>query len=311
MQDLNDFYFFAAVVNHGGFSAAARALKVPKSRLSKHVTQLEARLGVRLLERSTRRFKVTNLGQEFYRQCEAVVAGAEEAEAIVARARAEPRGTLRVTCPPSLSTHIMAAILPPFMKAHPKVRVQIMVSNRRVDLIEERVDVAIRVRSRLDTDPNLTLRILSNNRLILVASPAFAAAHAGKLTPETVGELPTLAFVEDIDQSIWRLADSAGRAAEIRHQPILACSDINVQIEAAMAGLGVALVPDDIVGSAIRDGRLVQVLPEWTTTEGIVHLVFTSKRGLLPASRAFIDYLVNEFPKAMHQCRALGATETA
>ncbi|MGQ0486397.1 MAG: LysR substrate-binding domain-containing protein [Hyphomicrobiales bacterium] len=311
MQDLNDFYFFAAVVNHGGFSAAARALKLPKSRLSKHVTQLENRLGVRLIERSTRRFKVTELGQEFHRQCEAVVAGAEEAEAIVARARAEPRGTLRVSCPPTLSNHIMAEILPPFMKAHPKVRVQMTVSNRRVDLIEERVDVAIRVRTRLDTDPDLTLRILGNSRLVLVASPAFAAANAGRLTPETVGELPTLSFVEDIDQNVWRLADSTGRAAEIGHQPILACSDINVQIAAAMAGLGVALAPDDIVSSAIGDGRLVQVLPEWTATNGIIHLVFTSKRGLLPATRALIDHLVKEFPAAMRRCRAGVGAETA
>ena len=306
MQDLNDFYFFAAVVTHGGFAAAARALKLPKSRLSKHVTQLEARLGVRLIERSTRRFQVTELGREFHRQCEAVVAGAEEAEAIVARARAEPHGTLRVSCPSGLASHVMASIVPGFLKAHPLVRLQIMATNRRIDLIEERVDVAIRVRSRLDSDPNLTMRVLGNSRLVLVASPGFAKAHHDSLTLAAIGGLPTLGFSENVEQDQWRLTNAQGESAEIAHRPILCCSDFNVLLEAAAEGLGVALVADDASSAAIGSGRLVQVLPEWTATDGIVHLVFTAKRGMLPATRAFIDHLVKELPAAIRHCREVG-----
>ncbi len=304
MQDLNDFYFFAAVVNHGGFSAAARALRVPKSKLSKHVTGLEKRLGVRMIERSTRKFRVTELGQEFYRHCEAIVAGAEEAEAIVARAKSEPHGTLRVSCPTGFSNHVMAEVLPGFMQSYPKLRVEVMSTNRRVDLIEERVDVAFRVRTKLDNDSSLTVRILGNSRVLLVASPSFAKAHAAKLKIETLGTLPTLSFLESAERDTWLLSHADGRTAEVVHRPILGCGDFNVLVAAAAAGLGVSLVPEENCGAAIRAGTLVQVLPEWTHSEGIVHLVFTSKRGLLPATRAFIDYAVKEMPRAMALCLA-------
>jgi DNA-binding transcriptional LysR family regulator len=280
MQDLNDFYFFAAVVNHGGFSAAARALKVPKSRLSKHVTALEQRLGVRLLERSTRKLRVTDLGQDFYRQCEAIVAGAEEAEALVARSKSEPHGTLRVSCPPGIATFILASILPGFMKANPRVRVELLVFNRRVDLIEERVDVAIRVRTELSGEPNLTVRMLGKDRIVMVASPNFVEAHRDRLTPEGLASMPTLSFTGEGGRDMWMLTGEDGRTVEVRHSPVLVCANFNVLAEAATAGLGVALMPDHACAQAIRAGRLMQVMPEWSASDGIVHLVFTSKRGM-------------------------------
>lgn len=306
MQDLNDLRFFAAVATHGGFSAAARALGVPKSRLSKHVSALEVRLGVRLVERTTRKFKVTELGEAFHRQCEAVVAGAEEAEAMVLRATAEPHGLLRVSCPPGISSHLLASMMPGFMAAYPKLAVQLLVSNRRVDVIEERIDVAIRVRTSLSTDPGLMLRVLGRNRHILVASPEFAALHRGGITPETVPSLPTLSLGEDDGEAVWQLADAGGGQREVRHRPVLRCGDVNVVLAAAAAGLGIALAGDDVASQAIRGGRLVQVMPEWSASDGIVHMVFASKRGLLPGTRAFIDHLVREFPAAVARCRAAG-----
>ena len=302
MQDLNDFYFFAAVVNHGGFSAAARALKVPKSRLSKHITTLEQRLGVRLLERSTRKFRVTELGQDFYRQCEAIVAGAEEAEALVARSKAEPHGTLRVSCPPGVASSILASILPSFMKANPRVRVELLVLNRRVDLIEERIDVAIRVRTELSGEPTLTVRVLGKDRIVMVASPEFAETHREQLTPEGLVSLPTLSTTGDGGRDVWTLTGEDGRTVEARHSPILVCTNFSVLVQAATAGLGAALMPDHACAPAIRAGRLVQVMPEWSASDGIVHLVFTSKRGMLPATRAFIDHVAAELPSAMRKC---------
>jgi DNA-binding transcriptional LysR family regulator len=307
MRDLNDYALFAAVVQHGGFSAAARVLRVPKSRLSKHVNALEKRLGVRLIERSTRRFQVTDLGREFYRQCEAIISGAEAAEAVVAQAKAEPHGLLRVACPPGIADHILAEALPSFMTAHPRLRLQILVSNRRVDLIEERVDVAFRVRTKLDTDTSLTMRVLDKSRAVLTASPGFAAAHRDRLTIAALGSLPTLSHSETAERDSWRLTREDGSVAEIVHEPVLGCSNFNVLTEAAVAGLGVALLPDEHCSALIRSGMLVQVLPEWTASDGIVHLVFTSKRGLLPAARAFIDHVVQEFPKAVSKCRARAA----
>ena len=157
MRDLNDLGFFAAVVANGGFSAASRALGVPKSRLSRRVAALEAQLGVRLVERSTRRFSVTEVGQDVYRHARAALAEAEAIEDVATRLKAEPQGLVRVSCPQG-ADRILAGVLPAFLQQHPKLRVQVIVSNRRIDLIEEGVDVAIRVREKLDTDADLQVQ---------------------------------------------------------------------------------------------------------------------------------------------------------
>ena len=304
MQDLNDLYLFAAVVRHGGFSPASRGLGLPKSKLSKHVARLEQRLGVRLIERSTRRFRVTDLGQEFYEQCQSVVASAEAAEALVARARAEPRGLVRLSCPPGIADGVMAAILPPFLERFPEVRVQMLVSNRAVDLIEERVDVALRVRTRLDSDPGLTMRVLGHSKAVLVAAPAFVAAHGGRIDIETLGDLPTLSMNEQAAEDVWQLTEPAGRTVDVRHRPRLASGSFYVLLQAALDGIGIALLPEQVPGEALARGELVQLLPEWATPIGTSHLVFTTRRGLLPAVRALIDHIATEYPRFIRMAEA-------
>lgn len=307
MRDLNDLYLFAAVVTHKGFSPASRALRIPKSKLSKHVARLEARLGVRLLERSTRKFRVTEIGQAFHQQCEAVLAGVEAAEAIVEQARSEPRGIVRVASPPGLTQHLLASVLPAFMTRHPQVRVQITVLNRRVDLVEERIDVALNMAQRLDTDPSLTTRSLGPGRLALAASPTFVAAQGPDLTITSIGRLPTLTSAEQADEDTWRLTGPDGRTIDVVHRPRLCCGDFNVLLRAAIDGVGVALLPDNVCHRAFVSGELVPVLPEWSASEGTIHLVFTARQGLLPAVRAFIDHLAAEFPNAIRACQAAAA----
>ena len=296
MQDLNDLRLFAAVVDHGGFSAAARVLGMPKSRLSKRVARLEEQLGVRLLERSTRSVRMTDIGERFHEQCEAVLAGVEAAEAIVAVARAQPCGIIRASCPPGLVPGLVADILPGFLQAYPQVRVELTVSNRAMDLVEDRIDVALRVRAALDTDPNLTLRKLGTSRMLLMASPGFAAANRERLTIERLAELPTLTPFEGVHGRSWELQGPDGRVAAVAHEPRLASPDFEVLRAAAVAGLGVVLLSEHMCNCAIGAGALVRVLPEWSTRYGTVHLVFATRRGLLPAVRAFIDHLARELP---------------
>lgn len=305
MQDLNDLALFAAVVRHQGFAPAARALAMPKSKLSKRVARLELRLGVRLIERSTRRVRVTETGEEVYRQCQAMLAGAEAAEAAALRARAEPSGTVRIACPPNFGHNVMAVILPEFMKRHPAVKVQLNVSNRRVDLIEERVDIALRVRTRLDTDPDLTVRVLGQSRSLLVASPDFLARH-GPVDIARLGRLPTLTHTEQASRERWLLTAPDGRTEEVIHEPVLCCSDFAILRSAALAGLGIALLPDQVCSEEVEAGRLVQVLPDWTTPFGTIHMVFGTRRGLLPAVRALIDHIVAEYPRLMRECAEAG-----
>ncbi len=291
--DLNDLVYFAEVVAHGGFTAAGRALREPKSKLSRRVAGLEERLGVRLIERSSRRFRVTDVGQKYYERCRAMLAEAERAETIVAEAQSEPHGLIRMSCPTGLVESI-SPIVTQFLERYPKVRLQLVAVDRAVDLIEERIDVALRVRAALDSDASLTMRSLGNSTRILVASPQLASRIAGI---EQLSALPTLATSDEQVEVDWYLETDDGRTHVMRHSPRMGCADFSAVRAAAMAGLGVALLPDHTCRELLATGRLVRVLPAWRGVRGLVHLVFTTRRGLPPAVRKLIDSLAAEFPR--------------
>lgn len=296
MRDLNDLHFFCAVVAHKGYAAAARALQVSKSGLSVRVARLEQRLGVRLIERSTRRFRATDIGQALYEQCQAALADIEAAEASAELSRAEPAGTVRVSCPPGLAEPVMADLVTAFMGSHPLVRIEMMVVNRRVDVIEERVDIALRVRTKLDSDVQLISRTLGESRRVLVASPAFFDQWGVIDAPDQIATVGTLSLAENIRLDEWTLKATDGRTAVVRHTPRLACENFGIVKRAAIAGLGIALLPNHACASELRNGLLLPVLPKWSCDNAIVHIIFTARRGLISPVRAFIDYLVKAFP---------------
>ena len=289
MRDLNDLNFFAAVVANGGISAAARALDTPKSRVSRRVAALEQQLGVRLVERSTRRFKVTEVGQDVYRHARAALSEAEAIDEAVSRIRAEPQGLVRISCPIGMD-RLLGASLPRFLARYPRLRVQTIVSNRRIDLIEEGVDIAIRVREHLDTDADLQVRIVSHTSQMLVASPGFVAEHGQPRTPAEIPRFPTLSLTERPGIDRWTLTNSAGERAEVAHEPRLSAGAFPVIREAVVADMGISLMPDWAARERIEQGDLVRILPDWELPEGLLHLVFTSRRGLLPGVRAMIDF---------------------
>ncbi|NKL15537.1 LysR family transcriptional regulator [Rhizobium leguminosarum bv. viciae] len=291
--DLNDYAYFAEVVAHGGFAAAGRALREPKSKLSRRVAGLEERLGLRLIERSSRRFRVTDTGQAFYERCRAILAEAEQAEAVVAQAQAEPGGRVRFSCPTGMVT-LIGGLISSFLIRFPKVRLQLVATDRAVDLIEERIDLALRVRSSLASDAGLTMRSLGVSTRILVASPQLASTIA---STEQLATMATLATTDASDDQEWHLEADDGRKQIIRVQPRLGCEDMATVREAAIDGLGVAILPDHLCRDALQAGRLVRVLPAWRGVRGTVHLVFTTRRGLSPAVRALIDHLASGFPR--------------
>jgi DNA-binding transcriptional LysR family regulator len=300
MQDLNDLSAFAAVVQHRGFAPAARALGQPKSSLSRRVSRLEASLGVRLLERSTRRFAVTEAGEEVFGHAQAMVVEAQSAEEAALAQGVEPRGVVRASVPIQLAQSGLSSIIPKFLAANPKVQVQLLVTNRRVELIEEGVDVAFRVRTTLDTDAALKMRVLGRERVLIVASPGFTELHGEPRIPQDLEALPTLGHLEGGGKDVWRLTHTDGREAVVEHTPRLAAGDFTPLLDAAVAGIGVGFLPEMVCREALRDGRLVQLLDDWTRVQGIVHLVFTSRRGQRPAVGAFIDFLVDTLPEALN-----------
>lgn len=292
-SDLNDLVYFAEVVAYGGFAAAGRALREPKSKLSRRIAGLEERLGVRLIERSSRRFRVTDIGQSFYERCKAMLAEAERAEALVAEAQSEPHGLIRMSCPTGLVEPI-SSLLMQFLAQHPRVRLQLVAIDRPVNLIDERIDVALRVRTSLDGDASLTMRSLGNSIRILVASPRIAGGIADI---EALASEPTLSTTDDQGEVNWFLETDDGRTHTLRHEPRMGCADFTAVRAAALAGLGIALLPDHTCRQALEEGKLVRVLPAWHGMKGLVHLVFTTRRGLPPAVRRFIDCLAAGFPK--------------
>lgn len=292
-HDLNDYVYFAEVVAHGGFTAAGRYLREPKSKLSRRVAALEARLGVRLIERSSRRFRVTEVGQTFYERCRAMMREAERAEALVAEAQAEPHGHIRMSCPPNL-TRSISPIVRAFLARYPKVQLQLVVTNRAVDLIEERIDLALRVRRELTSDASLTMRTLGRSRWILVAGVSMASALGNDIA--ALASVPTVAASDDAGDVTWELEREDGEAYVYRHEPRMTCADYDVLCDAAADGLGVTFLPDHACAAHMAAGTLVRVFPDWRSKAGIVHLVFTTRRGLPPAVRALIDYMARDFP---------------
>jgi DNA-binding transcriptional LysR family regulator len=289
--DLNDLYYFCEIVRHGGIAAAERSTREPKSKLSRRLAQLEDRLGVRLVERSTRRFRVTDVGQVFYRHCCNMVLEAQQAQAAVAGVKERPAGIVRFSCPTGL-LETVTPLLASFLAAYPDVTLDVVTSNSPLDLIDQRVDVSLRVRFSLDGDASLTMRAVATSTRILVAAPLVAAQIDGETDPECLTNLPSLAFSGDDLPEVWQLVGPNRAERAVRVAPRLICGEFSVIRAAAAAGLGVGLLPEHFCQEELHDGRLVRLLPQWSKQSGLVHLVFTTKRGLTPAVRALIDHLV-------------------
>lgn len=294
--DLNDLQFYAMVVEHGGFAAAERALGVPKSRLSRRIAQLESDLGVRLLQRSTRKFAVTDVGQSVYRHAQTMLAEAQAAREAVDRVSAAPRGVIKVSCPVALAQELLAPLLPEFMKKHPQVRIQLHVSNRRVDVIQEGFDVALRVRSHLTDDGEMVARSFGQLRELLVASPKYLDRTGRPASPADLAGHTTLSMSEDDSRQRWTLHGPDGHVQKVDLTPALMAQDFPLLLAAARDGLGVVLLPELSCAEAIRKGELEVVLPEWNLPQGICHAIYPSRRGLLPAVRVFIDFLADRLP---------------
>lgn len=291
MLDLNDLYLFAKVVEHGGFAAASRVLGVPRSKLSRRVASLEDRLGARLIQRSTRRFAVTEIGQEYYRHCLAMLVEATAAQEVIDRTRSSPQGTVRVSCPSSLLYFQVGDMLARFMAECPKVEVQLESTNRRVDVIQEGFDIAIRVRFPPLEESDLVMKTLAESQQRLVASPQILASRPRPLVPADLVMMPSLSWIAPYQEHQWSLDGPNGATAVIRHHPRYVTEDMVALRAAALRGIGIVQMPLMMVSQDLLDGTLIDVLPGWAPKPGIVHAVFPSRRGLLPSVRALLDFL--------------------
>lgn len=298
MQDLNDLYYFAQVVDHGGFAPAGRALGMPKSKLSRRIALLEERLGVRLIQRSTRHFSVTQVGQSFYSHCKAMLVEAEAAEEAIEVTRSEPRGVVRMTCAVSLLDALVAPMLADFMVEYPRVEVHLEATNRRVDVIDEGVDIALRVRPPPLEDSELVMRMLAELGQCLVASPALLERHGQAQGPAELSRYPSLDLGMPQSEHAWKLFGPDGAQATIYHRPRLVTRGMLALRAAATAGVGVVQLPTLMVTEQLARGELVPVIPDWRPRHELAHAVFASRRGLLPSVRVLVDFLARRFEQA-------------
>lgn len=295
MQDLNDLFYFAKVVEAGGFTAAGRLLGIPKSRLSRRIAELEHRLGARLLQRSTRKLALTDIGERYLRHCQAMLLEAEQAEETVANLTSEPRGRVRFSTPPGVT--LLPDLISEFLRRYPRVQLEVLQTSRRVDLLNEAVDVALRVRNVDDEEPSLITRRLLPARAHIVAHPELISG-LNLEQPEDLQQLPALGSIRADRRIHLRFCHATTQEVrEIALEARLAVDDFPMRKAAALAGIGITLLPTTHCHEELADGRLVALLSQWTVPQGHIQLAYTHRRGMSPAVRAWIELLSDAFSR--------------
>jgi DNA-binding transcriptional LysR family regulator len=292
MLNLNDLNFFAQAVDSGGFAAAARRLNCPKSTVSKRVAALEAALGTQLIHRTSRSFTLTEVGRDVYDHARAVMIEAEAAETVVHKRLAEPSGTVRMTTSVPTAQFQLAERLPILARQYPKLRIQLHVTDRFVDLMQDGFDIAVRSHFAPLPDSDLMQRRMGEEHITLVAAPSYLVERGEPATPEALSDHDGL--MANMTMKVWRLRHANGRVVEVAPQPRLYADESVSLMKAAEAGLGIVCLPAMISAQAVREGRLVRLLPGWTAGAVMTTILTPHKRGQLPAVRAVIDFLVQK-----------------
>lgn len=290
-MDLNDLHYFAVIVDAGSLSAASRVLGITKSSLSQRLARLEQTLGVRLIQRNTRKLVVTPVGVEFHRRCRRVLAEADFAKALIDETLETPRGTLKVNCPVTFAQFMLGPVLGEFMRAHPEVDLILDATYRDVDLIAEGYDLSIIICPDLRDSP-FVVRSFPLDQPVLVASANFLRDRAPFKSPHDLHDIPSVWLRDCIDPTPnWLLIGPEQRSHRAPHRPRFSSADPMVVKQGVLADAGVALLPKMVCREELESGRIVQILPEWRGTTRFLHAIYPSRQGLSLIARRFIELL--------------------
>ncbi|MCV0437003.1 MAG: LysR family transcriptional regulator [Hydrogenophaga sp.] len=295
MENLDDFIAFLRVAEAGGFSAAERTTGIPKSRLSRRVAELEQKLGVRLAQRSSHAFHLTDVGEQVYRHARAIADEAEAVQVTVSETQVEPRGLIRVSSSLLTGERFLARWLSEFMVLHPKVRISLDLSNHFVDLLAERFDLAIRVSGTPLAAADVVARQISTGKMVLVASPEILARHGVPRSPIDLERFPLVAQGNAENVRPWMFRESDGRDLTYFPQPRFVSDNLIAVREAALAGVGVAQMPLEACDEALRHGSLSELLPQHAPAASTVYAIYPSRRGVTSAVRTLIAFLEDRF----------------
>jgi DNA-binding transcriptional LysR family regulator len=284
---------FAQVVEQGHLSRAAERLGISTSAVSRHLADLETHLGVRLLNRTTRRLSLTEAGQAFYERSVQLLADLEEAEAAVSSGAVTPRGTLRLTCSITFGIRRLAPAIAAFAARHPAVRFEIELSDRQVDIVDEGIDLAVRIG---DVGPQTLIgRRIGSMQLVCCAAPGYLAAHGTPASPAELARHACLTYAYSATGNAWRFVDAKGGEHVVRVQGGVHANNGQMLAVLAAAGMGVALEPDFIVAPELASGTLVAILPGYAPPASGIYAVYPSRRHLSAKVRAFVDFLGERF----------------
>lgn len=298
MDSLSDIAVFVQVVRSGSFTAAADKLGLSKSVVSKYVTRLEDRLGARLLNRTTRRLSLTEVGQAFFSRSQSALGEIEEAEAEVSRLQGDPRGELRLNCPMSFGILHVAPLLPAFQSHYPELTVDMVLDDRRVDLVEEGADLAIRIGELPDS--SLVARRLGPCRHVLCGTPEYLARHGVPRSPDELTAHAALTYRYQDSPSEWRFVGPDGAVHQVPVSGRLQMNNSLALREALLRGAGLSLVPTFVVGGDIRAGRLKAVLTEFKAMELSIYALYPQRKHLSPKVRAFVDFMAEQIKTPPH-----------
>lgn len=293
MDRLSEMEAFATVVDQGGFTDAAKKLGISKSAVSKHVSSLEARLGARLLNRTTRRVSPTEIGLAYYDRARRVLNDAGEADALVTAMQSAPSGTLRVSIATDFGVNHISPILGKFLHAYPDITVNMVLNNRYVELISEGFDMAIRV-GELE-DSSLRARKICETRRRMIAAPSYFERYGRPQKIDDLNDHKLLHYSNSSSNNVWKLSAPSGEKRQVRTEGWLTVNDGQSLLNAAVGGLGIAYLPSFLYAESLRSGLLVDVIPDLPVETQGIYAVYLPGRYIQPKVRAFIDFLVERF----------------
>ncbi|GEA13522.1 LysR substrate-binding domain-containing protein [Alteromonas sp. KUL49] len=292
MIDLNDYYYFVHVVEKRGFTPAANALNMPKSRLSRHVSKLEERLDTKLIQRTSRQFNVTETGQIFYQHARALLDEMEAAEAAIESRKTSLTGRVSLSCSLGVAHYAIQDLVIKFMQEHPDVELVQQVTNQNVDMVSTGVDMAIRGHTDSLPDSSIIQRSLSTFSWYLFASPAYLANAGNPTTPYDLYKRQSLKLGWQPTSGHWTLQNQDGVKTTIPFTPQLCSDDMSTLIKAAVEGMGIVSLPAYTCKKELSNGSLQRVLPTWISGKAQLSLLTPSRRTQSPVAKAFADYLI-------------------
>lgn len=292
MHSFDDYYYFYLVVKYGGFSAASDVSNITKSKLSRRILDLEAKFNVTLIQRSTRHFKVTPLGQEFYAECSKIIEQADQAQNVLLKQKNEPKGLIKLSCPPVMMEHQIRPLLNQFLKDHPHVDVEMELTSRRVDVLHDDIDLAIRTNFGVNEDSSIIVRDVVKTTHCLVISPELLQGRTIEHVTQ-INDYPTIVLGTQKAHYHWHLHNLKYQdEIKILLEPRIKSNDLAGVYYAVLDGLGIADLPYLTVKEDIEAGRLIHLLPDWCSNLGTVQLVYSSRKGQRLVMEKLIEHLI-------------------